>query len=254
MLERTILTVTGIVNSMKLYGLIIICVIDMCAVCFATQYIDFAGYEWEVRVGHGGPGPNYWSSKCVWVDSNGWLHLEIKKIDSAWRCGQVGTDEALGFGDYRWYLASPIDGFDDRTVGGVFTYLNDRKEVDVEFTEAFSTNGYNMNYTVQPYYIPENQYQIRYDGTDVETTHRFLWTPDAVTFQSWIGHSDEPNEDDMIAEWTFSGKGVPPDWRMRTYMNVWLFRSQPPREDSCRELVFKDFKFIPWEKELKKDE
>lgn len=57
-------------------------------VCYATflaaalvpalvgaEEIRFGGYTWTVRSGRGGPGPNAWDAKNVWLDAATNLHL-----------------------------------------------------------------------------------------------------------------------------------------------------------------------------------
>ena len=46
--------------------------------------IGFSGREWMVKDGGKmGPGPNDWSSSCMFVGEKGWLHLKIAQRDSA---------------------------------------------------------------------------------------------------------------------------------------------------------------------------
>jgi hypothetical protein len=72
--------------------------------------ILFGGLTWNVREGHGGPGPNHWSAstKNVWVDDRDQLHLAIRQVEGAWRCAEIWTRESLGYGVYIFQLASDV--------------------------------------------------------------------------------------------------------------------------------------------------
>jgi len=80
-----------------------------------VRTIEFSGYTWTVEASQGkvGPGPNYFSDSTdnVWVDSDGQLHLRITKDAAGWHCAEVLLTRSLGYGTYRFYLNSPVDGF-----------------------------------------------------------------------------------------------------------------------------------------------
>jgi hypothetical protein len=63
-----------------------------------AQSIDFGGYNWQVRSGTGGPGPNTFAAGNVWLDAGGYLHLKIAHSHNKWTTAEVFTDAALGFG------------------------------------------------------------------------------------------------------------------------------------------------------------
>lgn len=48
--------------------------------------LKFAGLEWTVREGQGGPGPNTWESRNVFVDGQGFLHLKLVQREGRWSC------------------------------------------------------------------------------------------------------------------------------------------------------------------------
>ena len=207
------------------------------------RIIDFSGRTWRVRSGFGGPGPNNWSPKCVWLDGEGRLHIAVKKIGEKWFCGQVATMESLGYGEYRWYLEGRVDNLDENVVGGLFTYLNDETEIDIEFAKIFSTNGDNLNYTVQPFDVSGNIFRQFFKQTSEQTTHRFIWTKESIVFQSWYGHTPQPEEGALIAEWMYTGDHNPEEDRERLYMNIWLYQGSEPWATDCLEMVIKEFFF-----------
>ena len=68
----------------------------------APRTLQFAGYSWTVRSGHGGPGPNTWESGNVAVDGEGRLHLRIRLQEGRWSCAEVTLQQRLGFGRYEF--------------------------------------------------------------------------------------------------------------------------------------------------------
>jgi hypothetical protein len=85
--------------------------------------LDWSGYKWTVSPdGYSSPGPNYWSSNNVWVDSNGDLHLRISKSDNKWCCAEITTQERLPFGKYQFWVIGRLDHLDKNVVLGLFNY------------------------------------------------------------------------------------------------------------------------------------
>ena len=75
------------VKDNRLMIVLLAAVISQVAVAQQPKTIKFSGYEWIVRDQlSGGPGPNLWKSKNVWLDKKGMLHLKIAKSGEAWSC------------------------------------------------------------------------------------------------------------------------------------------------------------------------
>ena len=215
--------------------------------------IDFAGRTWQVADWPGTPGENYFSTNCVWVDSNGWLHMALKKMYGIWHCPALETTNSLGFGEYRWYLNTPLELMDSNLVVGLFTYAQEstfgtnQNEVDIEVSHAFPGTQTNcLLYTVQPYTIGGNGYQHPLETTNDITTHRFFWRPDRIDWQSYYGHTDTPADDQFLAGWRFNRRGIPIETNERAMMNLWLFETNMPASTQNLELVIRDFVFIPF--------
>src|SRR5271165_635656 len=85
-----------------------------CLLHAEDRTLQFAGQTWNVRKGHGGPGPNRWSDarESVWVDDQGRLHLKIRQIAGEWACVEVWTQKSLGYGDYVFQVASNVEKYD----------------------------------------------------------------------------------------------------------------------------------------------
>jgi hypothetical protein len=229
---------------------------DDCALYLApTSFVRFAGRDWIVLDQPSTPGENYYSTNCVWVDTNGWLHMKLQRISGVWHCPFIEGTGPLGFGDYRWYTATKLEQLDSNLVVGLFTYAQEpqfytnQNEVDFEVSHAFPGTQTNcLVYTIQPYTIPGNSYSHPLETTNELQTHRFIWRPDRVDWQSYYGHTPEPAGDDVfIAAWRFAGRGIPIETNEVAYMNLWLFYTNAPRDTQYVEMIVRDFSFTPFD-------
>jgi glucosylceramidase len=212
---------------------------------FAPTTLTWKGRTWTVRDYYGGPGPNYWATDCVWVDSNDALHIAMKYRQGVWYCGEVISTQSPTYGRFDWYLQGRPDLLDSNTVGGLFIYADDTHEIDIEFARAFSSgNTTNLVYTIQPYNIAGHQHfeTIALNGS--ENHHRFDWHPQRIAWESRYGTTQAPNGT-FISSWTYTGYDVPPDTTERIFMNVWKFRN-PPSDTNHIELVINDFEYTPF--------
>ncbi len=210
---------------------------------------NFAGRTWWISDRSGAPGPNEFTNSCVWVDTNGALHLQIKKIGTNWYCGEVQTTNTLGYGEYRWYTSSRVDDMDTNVVGGLFTYEyvpTEDHEIDIEFAKAFTADPRtNLHYTIQPYYTAGHQYQHALSLTNAETTHRFVWNPGYIRWESWNGHSPSPPDTNaLLGSWAYTGGDVPVHSNEHVYINLWMFLGLDPVETDKLEMVVDDFSFV----------
>ena len=81
------------------------------------------------------PGPNYWSSSTnnVWVDINGWLHIQITKTNGAWYCVNLKTVQTLGYGTYSFVVSKTLQAWTKMWCWS-FLLMDDAHEVDAEFS------------------------------------------------------------------------------------------------------------------------
>jgi hypothetical protein len=105
-------------------------------VALTPRIIQFAGRNWEVKVGFGGPGPNNWSDtdQSVWVDADGRLHLRLREVGGVWYAAEVRTVLPTKYGMHRFYLIGPVDQLDRNVIFSAFVYGDDSKEIDIEFS------------------------------------------------------------------------------------------------------------------------
>lgn len=210
--------------------------------------ISFSGYEWEIKSGAGiRPGPNNWSagSDNVWLDAIGQLHLRLSYREGKWYAAETTLLNALGHGDYVFYVASRVDQLDRNIVVGLFIYSNDANEIDIEFSR-WGSLATNAQYVVQPPpYTDKNlhRFAIRLNGN--YSTHRLVWLADSISFRSLHGHyPNPPDKQSVIAEWVYRGY-IPQVDVGRAHINMWLYKGDAPSDGRAAELIIKKFEFVP---------
>lgn len=207
----------------------------------AQTTIQFAGINWNIRSGTGGPGPNNWSnsSNSVWVDANGYLHLKIRKAGSSWYCAEIYAQQSFGYGGYRFYVASNVENYDPNIVVGLFTYENDNREIDIEFSRWGNSSNVDGWFTVHPPpYNSSNQESFPLNLSSDYSTHKFIWNSSNIFFQSYHGYSESlPSSDSLINQWTYTGNNNPPAGNERLHINFWLYSGNPPINQQEAELI-----------------
>ena len=208
--------------------------------------IRFSGYTWEVKsfATEVGPGPNYFSasSRNVWVDAKGRLHLKITYRNGRWECAEIASAASLGYGKYEFKLASPVNAkaLDPNVVLGLFTWSDDpayhNREIDIEFSRwGIAGLRKSGSHTVQPWETTGNQRTFRQPSV-TSSTHSFTWRPTSVDFR---------NSSRSTANWTYSGPDVPLSGGDHARMNLWLFQGKPPRNGKQVEIIIERFTFTP---------
>lgn len=232
--------------GMKKLLLICIIVFMIPRLC-AARTLDFSGMVWEVKDGYAGPGPNNFSAtpQSAWVDEQGRLHLKIRFIDNKWYCAEVYLQNALGYGAYRFVVDSEVDNYDPQIVIGLFTYLDDANEIDIEFARWGQSDNPVGQYVVQPYYIQGNKELFEVHDTANTTTHFIRWEPDRIRFSSFEGLHMAPAGDGLIHEWIYTGDYIPLSGDESVHINFWLFQGLPPLNHQEAEIIIRDFQFTP---------
>ena len=213
--------------------------------------IAFSGLSWDVRSTGDvprGPGPNYFSSDNVSVDADGRLHLTIRKTRDRWSCAEVITGVSIGYGTYRFYVASPVGTLDPNVVVGLFTWNDDpafnHREIDIEFSRWGNRTDLNGQFVVQPSTAVSNVYRFG-QPADGPTTHSFVWRPHAVDFSSLRGFRTEPSGPaDVIAAWT-AFHDIPLPGGEAPRINLWLADGREPMNGAGAEVVIERVEFVP---------
>lgn len=180
--------------------------------------VQFAGRKWDIKSNEYavGPGPNFFSKRYsdVWVDENGYLHLNIAYHDGKWYSTEVISKENLGYGTYAWTIQGDPHLFADNVVLGLFSWDNNsfytqaNSEVDIELSYwGNRSNPSPLTYSVQPVSFGP-VYEERSHKVDMEdallagvTTHVFNWTDTLITWYSYPG--DYRADANSYADWSF---------------------------------------------------
>jgi hypothetical protein len=191
--------------------------------------IDWSGYKWDVRTGTGGPGTNSWTNKNVWVDSQNRLHLKITNVNGKWYCAELSTQIPVSYGTYTFNVANDPSVYADNVVAGLFYYLSDKDEIDIEFSRWNLANTPNTQYTV---WGPRGGIEsARYETNAQNTTHKFVWSPSSINFQS-VG----------IGTWNYNGYIPTPKGVLD--INLWLFNNPEPKDGKEQELILNSVQYV----------
>ena len=210
----------------------------------SVNTLFFSGHEWNVKTSVGdliGPGPNFFndSSQNVWVDSNGSLHLRITHeiCKDAWYCAEVFSIESFGYGTYEFILAPDFETLDRNVVLGLFTYLDDFNEIDIEFAKWGQIENDNGQYAIQPSWKLNHKKRFDFDPQGEDSIHGFKWCKNAIQFWSYTKNKGFC--------WTYYGPGIPTPSAEHVNMNLWLMQGLAPSNKLETEVIVKSFKFIP---------
>jgi hypothetical protein len=217
-----------------------------------TGTISFSGYVWNVENSGSStwsPGPNHWSSSSnnVWVDSNGWLHVQITKTGGVWYCTNLETVQALGYGTYNFVISNNAASLDKNVVLGLFAYKDDSHEVDIEFSTWGVNHGNNLWYTVQPppYTAGYNQQSFNAKLTGSYSTHLFQWTQNSIFFESLQGQPSITNPPPSSIICKFTSPVSPSPTGVMACINLWLLNGHAPSNGKSVAIVIKSFNFTP---------
>ncbi|MBD3351841.1 MAG: hypothetical protein GF364_10180 [Candidatus Lokiarchaeota archaeon] len=217
---------------------------------YTSRKISFSGYDWTVRTSQGalqGPGPNLFndSEDSVWLDTNDYLHLKIRNDSLNWYCAEVYSDLSFGYGTYIFKLASGFENLDINVVVGLFTYLDDEHEIDIEYTRWGDTNLENGQYVCQPYYNAGNKYRYELEETGQASIHAFTWCENYIKFETELGSTYNGEDNQQISSWFYTGDDIPEPSTERVHMNLWLFQGNAPTDETACEVIIKEFSFMP---------
>ncbi len=217
-----------------------------------NQTIIFAGMSWHTKDSCGSPGPNNWSnsSQNVWVDSLGYLHLKIIKIDNKWYCSEIISDKKMDYGEYIFSINSDVAIFDPNAVVGIFLYQDDNHEIDIEFSRWGITSNNLCWYTVQPV-NSFSQASFALENGFISTTHKILWSKNKIVLQSYTGnYSTIDSSNFVIGNWVYSGIHNPVPDSVRLHINFWLMNGLPPKNQKNMELIIKSVKIQPFSHDI----
>lgn len=196
-----------------------------------ARTLNWSGHAWHVRASNGlaGPGPNVFSdsAKSVWVDPAGRLHMKVRREGRRWVSAEIFTQQPLGPGRYTWVTEVPAV-LDANVTVGMFTYLDDEHEYDVELAKWGNPGDpNNAQYAVQPAGDPGNL--MRFAVPPGAQTFSYDWRASALTFGNG---------------WVYTGPNL---WlgSAPVHINVWQFQGRAPASGREVEIVFRSFSWAP---------
>lgn len=195
------------------------------------RQINWSGIKWNVRSGQGGPGPNRWSdsTRNVWIDSSNRLHLKIIKKSSIWYCAEIYTDMTVGIGKYKFCVNSNPSILADNVVAGLFYYLDDANEIDIELSRWNVHGTPNTQYTVQQLSGGGIE-SPRTETNKKDTVHSFIWADSQISF-----NSKDANNNDILS-WSYS-ELYRPKIGGRIHINLWLYNGKFPINRLPQEII-----------------
>jgi len=157
----------------------------------SPKILNFSGYVWTTSTGpifHAGS-RNFFDPANVWTDERGALHLRISGSPGKWTAAELKLTRSLGYGTYRFHVRD-VSHLEPSALLTLITWdgfgtESDRRELDVELGRWGYLDNTNINYVVQPYYIPANYVAFRVSPGPY--THSFRWEPGKVTFSTLAG-------------------------------------------------------------------
>lgn len=214
-----------------------------------ARKIDFGGHQWRVKPSSArvGPGFNFFSDseENVWVDAEGWLHLQITRQGSDFYCAEVISVENLGYGTYTFEFESDVSAIDIRAVAGCFTWTDEpesnHREIDIEFTRWGDPANANAQFVVQPASVSDNIERFELPAGAGTTAHGFTWLPGRVSFFS---ETTGAGERVPIHNWTSTSLDTPEPAGENVRLNFYLIDGMtPPASGEDMEVVVSGFRF-----------
>lgn len=194
-----------------------------------ARTISWSGYTWGVRPAgtSQGPGPNDWSDSTANVRVQGSdLLLSIAQDPSGnWTSSEISNKRHLGYGTYRWVVASDLSALDANDVLGMFTYGGpepSNNEIDIEASHWGNMSAPSGSATV---------WQDAAAGLSETRTFRYSNRPPYVNQLTWspgrIHFVVTDGAGATLLAWTVS-KGVPRPSTEVPLINYWRFNDVAP--------------------------
>jgi hypothetical protein len=231
-------------------GVVVLAVVDgegPAPILPSPKILNFSGYEWTTSTGpifHAGS-RHLFDPSNVWTDERGALHLRISGSPGKWTAAELKLTRSLGYGTYRFQMRDvshlePSAVLTLITWDGVGTESN-RRELDLEFGRWGNLDNTNVNYVVQPYYVPANFVAFRV--TPGAYTHSFRWEPGKVMFSTVAGSGNTGNGR-VINQHVFTS-GVPSPGGESVRIALYVFnQGQIPLKNE-NEVIIDKFEYLP---------
>src|SRR5713226_6184622 len=213
----------------------------------SPKILNFSGYEWTTSAGSifRAGSRNFFDPANVWTDERGALHLRISGSPGKWAGAELKLTRSLGYGTYKFQVRDvshlePSAVLTLITWDGVGTESN-RRELDVELGRWGYVDNTNVNYVVQPYYVPAHFVAFRTPAGVY--THSFRWEPGQVTFSTVAGSSNT-DAGRVINQHVFTS-GVPSPGGESVRIALYVFHQGqiPPKNENA--VIIDKFEYLP---------
>jgi hypothetical protein len=211
-----------------------------------SKNIQFSGYEWKVRTTSSDRGGtvNSFHSENVRVDENGFLHLRIRKKDDAWSCAEVSLTRSLGYGTYNFVVGDTAQ-LEPSAVLSMFTWDDleagqNHREIDIEITRWGEPENKNMQYVIQPYYVPANV--ARFNLPAGLITNSIRWEQGRADFKTFPGK--DAARPAPVAAHLFTS-GIPASEGENVHISFYVFGYGKIPLQKETEIVIEKFEFLP---------
>jgi hypothetical protein len=213
----------------------------------APKTLNFSGYEWKASTGpiFRAGSRNFFDPANVWTDERGALHLRISGSPGKWAGAELTLTRSLGYGTYSFQVRD-VSHLEPSAVltliswDGVGTEST-RRELDVELSRWGHLDNTNVNYVVQPYYVPANFVAVRVPAGAY--THSFRWEPRQVTF-STLAASGSTGGARVINQHVFTS-GVPSTEGQSIRIALYVFHQGPIPLQNGTEVIIDRFEYLP---------
>ena len=186
---------------------------------------------------------NRYDPENAWTDADGALHLRIAPDGAGWTCAEVILTRSLGYGSYS-FVVRDMSRLPPPVVLGLFTWddaAGDQRfrEMDVEASRWGDPANANVQYVVQPYYVPANV--SRFQAPAGTLTHTLRWEVGRASFRTVRGSGAARA---LVAEHVFTS-GVPLPGNEAVRMNLYVFGYPPLTLPLPIEVVVESFEYVP---------
>ena len=213
----------------------------------SPKMLNFSGYEWTTSTGpifHAGR-RNFFDPANVWTDERGTLHLRISGSPGKWTAAEVKLTRSLGYGTYRFQVRD-ISHLEPSALLTLITWdgfgtESNRRGLDVELGRWGYLDNTNVNYVVQPYYVPANFVAFRVPPGLY--THSFRWEPGKVTFSTVAGSGNAAGGR-VINQHVFTS-GVPSPGGESVRIALYVFHQGHIPLKNENEVIVDKFEYLP---------
>ena len=212
----------------------------------SPKILNFSGYKWTTTAGpiFRAGSRSFFDPANVWTDERGALHLRISGSPGKWAAAEVRLTRSLGYGTYSFQLrdVSHLEPSALLTLvawDGVGTEST-RRELDVELGRWGYPDNTNVNYVVQPYYVPANFVAFRVPPGAY--THSFHWEPGQVVFSTVAGSGNTGSR--VINRHVFTS-GVPSPEGKSVRIGLYVFHQGKIPLKNENEVIIEKFEYLP---------